>query len=126
MVDSAVRAKSYAFALRVIRLAKLLRARGEFDLARQLLRSGTSIGANIEEARAGSSRADFNAKMKIASKEAREAHYWLRLLRDSKTLGPEELRIELNLADQLVSLLTAIVKTTSLEPSPNSKLKTQN
>ena len=126
MIDSAVRAKSYAFALRVIRLARILRGRGEFELAKQLLRSGTSIGANIEEARAGSSRADFNAKMKIASKEAREAHYWLRLLRDSQTLAAEELRIELNLADQLVSLLTSIVKTTSLEPPPNSKLKTQN
>jgi four helix bundle protein len=114
--------KSYAFALGAIRLARLLRSRREFDLARQLLKSGTSVGANIEEARAGSSRVDFVAKMTIASKEAREALYWLRLLRDSATVEPSEIAEDLRTAEELVRLLTSIVKTSRA----NSKLKTQN
>jgi four helix bundle protein len=113
MMDSAVRAKSYAFALRIVRLVKVLRNRREFDLARQLLRCGTSVGANVEEARAGCSRADFKIKMTIASKEAREAYYWLRLLRDSQTVSASEIREELHLAEELVRMLTAIVKTTT-------------
>jgi four helix bundle protein len=121
MKDSIVLTKSYLFALRIVRLARVLRRRGEFDLARQLLRSGTSIGANVEEARAGSSRADFVNKMTIASKEAREAHFWLRLLRDSRTLEPSEVAQELVLAGELVRLLTSIVKT-----STNSRPRTQN
>jgi len=83
--------KSYDFALRIIHLARKLRKQRDYELARQLLRAGTSIGANIEEARAGTSRADFGAKMSIASKEAREVYYWLRLLRDSQSLPVDEL-----------------------------------
>ena len=118
MNQGVVRSKSYQFALRVVRLARILRRRGEFDLARQLLRSGTSIGANVEEAGAGSSRSDFAAKMTIASKEAREAHYWLRLLRDSGTLDDREVIDDLAMAEELVRLLTAIVKTASRPPKP--------
>lgn len=91
-----VKDKNYAFALRIISLTHWLREQKEFDIARQILRSGTSIGANVEEALAGISRLDFIAKMSVASKEARETHYWLRLLRDSKIV-PESKLLHLKL-----------------------------
>ena len=76
--------KSYAFALRTIKTYKYLtQEQKEFVLSKQLLRSGTSIGANVEEAIAASSKADFIHKLNIAAKEARETSYWLRLLNDS-------------------------------------------
>ncbi len=74
MKESIIKDKSYAFALRVIGLARWLRERKEFDLGSQVLRAGTGIGANVEEALAGVSRADFVAKMTVASKEARATH----------------------------------------------------
>ena len=77
MKDNTVQQKSYAFALSVIALYRELLLKNEFVLSKQLLRAGTSIGANVEEALAGQSRADFLCKMSIASKEAREARYWL-------------------------------------------------
>jgi four helix bundle protein len=109
--DSVVREKSFAFALDVLRYYQ--RSRREFGgvLARQMLRSATSIGANVEEARAGQSRRDFIAKMSIASKEARECSYWLRL---QIGVNPKPHQPLLDLAarcDELVRLLTAIVKT---------------
>ena len=82
--------KSYAFALRIIKLYKYLTLeQKEFVLAKQLLRSGTSVGANVEEAIAASSKSDFVHKLNIAAKEARETSYWLRLLKDSQYL-PEK------------------------------------
>lgn len=110
--ESIIVAKSYDFALRVIHLSRSLRQQRDYELASQLLRSGTSIGANIEEARAGSSRADFVAKMSIASKEAREAHYWLRLLRDSQSLPEAMVNPMIRDSEELIRLLIAIVKTT--------------
>ena len=86
MKESIIKEKSYAFALQIIGLARWVRERKEYEFASQVLRAGTGIGANVEEALAGVSRADFIAKMAVASKEARETHYWLRLLRDSKSL----------------------------------------
>ena len=86
MKEGMVKGKSYAFALRIVRVAQWLKERKEYELAGQVLRSGTGVGANVEEALAGISRADFVAKMSIASKEARETHYWLRLLRDSNIM----------------------------------------
>ena len=83
-VDNLVQVKSYAFAVRVVRLYQHLSAnKREYVLSRQLLRSGTSIGANVEEGIGGQSRADFVSKLAIAYKEARETAYWLRLLRDT-------------------------------------------
>ena len=82
MKENLIRDKSYTFALQVIALHRKLCNANEYVLSKQLLRSGTSIGANIEEAQAAQSRADFISKISIASKEARESHYWLRLLRD--------------------------------------------
>jgi len=127
MKNSIVRDKSYAFALRVIRLARWLREHKEYEMANQVLRAGTSIGANVEEALAGISRADFAAKMSIASKEARETHYWLRLLRDSKIIPSKKINPMLKEADELIRILTAIVKTSQRSKIPeHSKLNTQN
>jgi four helix bundle protein len=97
--------------LRIIKLARWLRDRKEFELAGQVLRSGTGIGANVEEALAGVSRADFVAKMAVASKEARETHYWLRLLRDSTTVTGNRIAPLIDESLELVRILTAIVKT---------------
>ena len=78
-----IRDKSFQFALNIISLNQKLVNNKKFVIARQLIKSGTSIGANIEEATAAQSKRDFVAKMSIASKEARETKYWLRLLKHS-------------------------------------------
>lgn len=112
MNGNPVREKSYGFALRVIDLHRDLVASREFVLSRQMLRAGTSIGANVEEALAAQSRRDFISKMSIASKEARECRYWLRLLRDSEIAKPELIAPPLADCEELIRLLTSIVKTT--------------
>ena len=107
-----IREKSFAFAITVIRLFKRLQSAREFVVSNQLLKSGTSIGANVEEAMAASSRRDFLHKMSISSKEARESVYWLRLI-DQSDLAPDiAVGAELEDAQELVRLLTSIVKTT--------------
>lgn len=127
MKTSIVKEKSYTFALNVIHLARWLRERREYELAGQVLRAGTSIGANIEEALAGISRPDFVAKMGLASKEARETYYWLRLLRDSKITPSEQIHSLIDDAQELLRILTSIVKTSPQgKLTHNSKLKTQN
>ena len=88
MRDNAIQTKSYAFASRIVKAYKYLcLEQREYVLSKQLLRSGTSVGANVEEALAGSSKADFIAKLNIAAKEARETSYWLRLLHDNDYLS---------------------------------------
>ena len=111
MSESAVREKSFEFALNVIELYKVLKADREFVLSRQLLRAGTSIGANVEEANAGQSRKDFLSKMSVALKEARETRYWLLLLHRSQ-LVPVDARPCLERVEELIKLLASIVKTT--------------
>jgi four helix bundle protein len=120
MKENLVKDKSYAFALAAIKLYQSLTARKEFVLSKQLLRSATSIGANIEEATAGQSRADFLSKMSIASKEARESNYWLRLLRDSQLASEQEIQPLLAESESLIRIITSIVKTT-VENNPKSK-----
>ena len=107
---------SYSFALVVTAAAKAMRERKEYDLASQFWRAGTSIGANLEEAQAAQSRADFKSKMGIAAKEARETIYWLRLARDSGILNPESAESLLAQAASIKKILTSIVKTTSENP----------
>ena len=126
MEVSPVRAKSYRFALDIIRLYRELQAQREYVLSRQLLRSGTSIGANVEEARAAQSRRDFLSKMAVASKEARESRYWLRLLRDSHLVEADRIRPVIGTANELIRILTAIVKTTGSTENGSSQFKTQN
>jgi four helix bundle protein len=122
--SNVVSEKSYAFALNVIQLSRALRKQHEYEIASQLLRCGTSIGANIEEAQCGVSRADFAAKMGIASKEARETHYWLRLVRDSRALPNDQVLPRLREAEEIIRILTAIVKTS--QKSRNPKLSIQH
>ena len=104
--------KSFEFAVRVVNVYKYLAKRHrEYTLSKQLLRCGTSIGANIMEAQRGQSHADFTAKMSIALKEANETYYWLKLLHRTDYLT-EEPYVSLN-ADilELIGILTAICRT---------------
>ena len=112
MKDNLIVNMTYQFALDVMAVAKTIRERKEFDLASQFWRAGTSIGANVEEGQAAQSRADFRSKMSIASKEAREAHYWLRLDRDSSILNQSESAPLLEQIESIRKILTAIVKST--------------
>lgn len=84
--DNKILDLSFSFSLQIIGLYKILIQKSEYVLSKQLLRSATSIGANVEEAIAGQTRKDFITKMSIASKEARETRYWLRLLDKSKLI----------------------------------------
>ena len=116
---------SFDFAISVIHLYKKLVERKEFILSKQLLRSGTSIGANVEEAIATQSRKDFVSKMSIASKEARETRYWLRLLSKSKIVDLDY-QPYLENVEHVINILTKIVKTTaqsSAETIQNSTFK---
>jgi four helix bundle protein len=121
--ENIIQQKSYDFALKIIALYRKLVKENEYVLSKQLLRSGTSIGANVEEAQAGQSRADFVSKISIASKEARETCYWLRLLRDSNTIAKNDADALLSEAESIVNILTTIVKSTNQN---NSKSKIQN
>jgi four helix bundle protein len=105
--------RSFDFAVRVVKLCRFLESQDRVSktLANQLLRSGTSIGANVEEAQAGQSKADFIAKMSITRKEARETHYWLRLLKESEIVSNTQLSEIIKEADEIIRILTAIVKT---------------
>lgn len=106
-----IRDKSFKFALNVINLYQLLVRNKEFVLSKQLLKSSTSIGANVEEAGAAQSKKDFIAKMSIASKEARETKYWLRLLKYSNIIKFDD-RVYLKDIEEIIKILTAIIKTT--------------
>lgn len=112
MAKSVIHDKSFHFALEIIELFKKLQAEREYVLSKQLLRSGTSIGANVEEAIAGQSRKDFLSKMAVASKEARETRYWLVLLQKSK-LTNADLNPVIRNSEKIIRILTAIVKTTA-------------
>ena len=106
--------RTFAFARQVVEFCMMLDRKPGVSrtLANQLLRSGTSIGANVEEGQASQSRADFVAKYSIACKEARETHYWLRLIGASGIMEMEKLKSILDEANQLIAILTAIVKKT--------------
>ena len=106
-----IKDKSYQFALRIISLYRQMQGQNEYVLSKQLLRAGTSIGANVEEASAAQSRKDFAAKMAISSKEARETHYWLRLIRDSQLCMNVDVGPLIEDCEELIRVLTAIVKT---------------
>ena len=114
MSDNIILDKSFEFAIRVVKLYKYLcDDKKEYVLSKQLLRAGTSIGANINEAQAGQSKADFIAKMAIASKEARESKYWIELLIKTDYLDINENHVKslLNDIEEIIKLLTSIVKT---------------
>jgi four helix bundle protein len=107
-----IKERSFDFAIRVVALCQVLESQSKISrtLANQLLRSGTSIGANIEEAHGSQSKADFVAKMYISCKEARETNYWLRLLAATKLIPEAKLADLTDESSQLVAILTSIVK----------------
>jgi len=112
--DNIILDKSFEFAIRVVKLYKhLCDDKKEYVLSKQLLRSGTSVGANINEAQAGQSKKDFIAKMAIASKEARESKYWIDLLIKTDYLNKDDKHVQtlVNEIDEIVRMLTSIVKT---------------
>lgn len=124
MSDKKIDERSFDFALMIVEVYKFLLEKKEFVLSKQLLRAGTSIGANVSEAQAAQSRNDFISKMSIASKEAREALYWIRLLKRSGYLdGYSKSELLDNEIRSIVRIITRIVKTTQ-ETTQNSKPKT--
>ena len=106
-----IKDKSYELALRIIKLYQAMRNEKEFVISNQLLKSATSIGANVEEATAAQSKKDFIAKMAIASKEARETNYWLRLLHDSTICKSGDIIPLIKSSEEIIKILTSIVKT---------------
>jgi four helix bundle protein len=110
MRKNIIQEKSFAFSLTIIQLFKRMTEQKEYILSKQLLRSGTSIGANIEEAIAAQSRKDFISKMSIACKEARETCYWLRLIKESK-LVILDVNEEIQEAISIINILTKIIMT---------------
>ena len=110
--DNIIVDKSKAFALRIIRLYQYLKnEKSEYVLSKQLLRSGTSIGANVKEAIRGQSRADFYAKLNISLKEASETEYWLELLHESEYIEEKAFNSIYADCQELIKLLVAITKT---------------
>jgi four helix bundle protein len=104
--------KSFRFAVRIVNLYKyMIREHKEYVLSKQILRCGTSIGANIAEGQRGQSKADFAAKMNIALKEANETEYWLRLLHETDYLSKEQYKSLHTDIHELISLLMAICRT---------------
>jgi four helix bundle protein len=109
MKENIVLEKSFEFSLLVIKYYMTLKDQKEYDLARQFLKSGTAIGANIEEAQGAQSKNDFIAKISIAHKEARECHYWLRLFKESEFIGEESINNLIEKCIELNKLLTSIL-----------------
>jgi len=112
MKNSIIKGKSFAFAVRIIRLYQhISENKKEFILSKQLVRSGTSIGATINEALQESSKQDFINKMNISLKEAQETEYWLRLLYETNYLTEREFKSIYDDSVEIVKMLTSIVKT---------------
>lgn len=111
MKDNILTDKSYAFALRIIKLYKYLQNKKEFILSKQLLRSGTAVGALIRESKFAQSKPDFIHKLSIALKEANETSYWLSLLNDSNYIQEKHFTSIYIDSEELIKLLVSIIKT---------------
>lgn len=115
MSENIIETKSFDFAVRIVHLYKhLTKTKREIVMAKQLLRCGTSIGANVAEGEKGQSKADFNAKMNIAMKEANEAYYWLRLLHRTGYLNEKEFFSMQKDIREILAIITAICKKTNI------------
>jgi four helix bundle protein len=115
-----IRERAFQFACRVIRLYRaLIRRRGNRFAADQLVRAGTGIGSNLEEAEAAQSKPDFISKNRIALKEARETHYWLRIVAGTEMLPAARVQPLVTEANEIVAILTTIVKKASTPKSPH-------
>ncbi len=116
MAKSVLRDKSYEFAIQVVKLSQSLQTdKKEFVLSRQLLRSGTAIGALLREAEFGQSTADFINKMSISLKEANDTEYWLMLLKDTGYLEQELFDDLINACKELIAMLVSSIKTLKLK-----------
>lgn len=112
MKENIIKDKSFLFAIRVVKLCRFIQAeKKEFVLSKQLLRSGTSIGAMVRESEHSESKADFIHKLSIAQKETNETLYWLELLQESEILEKEHFESIYPQAQELIKLITAIIKT---------------
>lgn len=113
MTENVIKNKSFAFAIRVVKLYQFLcETKKEFILSKQLLRSGTAVGALVREAEHAESKSDFKHKMSIAQKEINECLYWLELLKETSYLTNEQFQTINADAVEIIKLLTSIVKTT--------------
>lgn len=113
MKESILKIKSYKFAIRIVKLYQFLsKGKKEFVLSKQVLRSGTAIGALIREAEFGQSKADFISKMSIALKEASETMYWLEILKDTSYVDEKLFRSLYDDCEELIKMLVSTVKTT--------------
>ena len=112
--------KSYQFALKIVSVCKELTSQKEYILSKQLLKCGTSIGANVAEANGAISNSDFSAKISIAYKESLETKYWLRLLKDSEYLQEEKFENLFESADELSRILYSILKSTRIQPKKDN------
>lgn len=121
MKDSILKSKSKSFALRIIKMNNYLcDEKKEYVMSKQVLRSGTSIGANIAEAFYAQSEADFIAKLYISRKEAGETIYWIELLKESSYLGCDEADSMIKDCDELLKILTSSIKTMKSKQSPRN------
>ena len=113
-MENVIETKSFDFAVRMVNLYKhLTEEKKEYVLSKQLLRSGTSIGANVTEAQKGQSKADFNTKMNIALKESNESEYWIRLLYRTDYLTQEEFNSMEKDIKEIIAILVSICKKTN-------------
>ena len=114
LMKSIIERKSFDFAVRIVNLYKYLTAeKNEFILSKQILKSGTSIGANVSEAERGQTKADFNSKLNIALKESNETYYWLRLLYQTDYLTDNEFQsLEADI-NEIIAILVTICKKTN-------------
>ena len=110
--DNLIQNKSFAFAIKVVQTYKLLQSKNEYILSKQFLKSGTSIGANVEEAIGGQSKADFISKLSIAYKEARETLYWIKLLSATEYLSNGIIRDLISDAEEICRIIGKIQITT--------------
>ena len=114
--DNPLLSKSYDFGLLIVKLyQQLVKREREYVLSKQLLKSGTSIGANVAEANGAISKADFSAKISIAYKESLETKYWLRLLKDSNYIETNQANELINYADELSKIMFSILKSTLIK-----------
>lgn len=121
MKDSILKSKSKSFALRIIKMYNYLcDEKKEYVMSKQVLRSGTSIGANIAETFYAQSEADFIAKLYISRKEAGETIYWIELLKESSYLGCDEADSMIKDCDELLKILTSSIKTMKSKQSPRN------
>lgn len=125
MAESIIAGKTYLFSVRIVKIHLHLceREKQLYSITKQLLRSGTSIGANVEEALGGHTEKDFSAKMSIAYKEARETHYWIRLLLDCGIVEKPMAVSLLKDVEEIIKIIGSIIKTVK-QKTKNKKLQT--